>query len=304
MKDFLHKFRQYFLSNPDYWKLTQLEIKDFFPAYPLSFSDRLHMDHYVDFDSNGIPMFRSKSGELVHFITGMCSYGFANWEMFLKTGNAQYADKVIDIADYLIKSIEWIDGSAMLYDYESDSRNSPGVACAMNQGEAISILVRAYSFSKDLKYLKSAEDLFCAFNKSYGNAGVKISIQNSIWFLEGGKKILNGHIYALLGLYDLSKISNDNKVKKLFNEGIKSVKEFLPNFDSGFWSWYWINNPKYMASAMYHNLHICQLKILYNITRIEEFNFFALKFERYARSPVYRILSGFFLFIGKVRMKF
>jgi hypothetical protein len=303
MKDFVYKFKQYFLSNPDYWKLTQVDNKDFFDAYPLSFSDRLQTAHYVDFDSDGIPMFPSNSGELVHYITGMCSYGFANWEMFLKTGKTQYAEKVVDIADYLIKCIEWVDGSAMLYDYESDTRNSPGVSCAMNQGEAISVLVRAYSFSKDLKYLRSAEDLFRAFNNAYGKAGVTKTIQNSIWFLEGGKKILNGHIYALLGLYDLSKVTNDKKIELLFNDGIESVKKLVPLFDSGFWSWYWINTPKYMASAMYHNLHICQLKILYNITQVEELNFLALKFERYARSPIYRILSGIFLFIGKVRMK-
>ena len=129
------------------------------------------------------------------------------------------------------------------------------------------------------------------------------TIRNSVWFLEGGKKILNGHIYALLGLYDLLKVSNNIKVESLFNEGVESVKNLLPLFDSGFWSWYWINNPKYMASAMYHNLHICQLEILYNITGIDEFNVFATKFERYARSPIYRILSGFFLFVGKIRMK-
>ena len=234
----------------------------------------------------------------------MCSYGFANWEMFLKTNNIEFVNKVISVADYLIKSIECVDGSAMLYDYESDSRNTEGVSCAMNQGEAISVLVRVYSFTKELKYLKSAEDLFCAFNKKYGDSGVTATIQNSVWFLEGGKKILNGHIYALLGLYDLSKVSNDKKIQLLFNDGVESVKKHLPHFDSGFWSWYWINNPKYMASAMYHNLHICQLKILYNITGIEEFNSFALKFESYARNGILRILSGIFLFVGKLRKKF
>ena len=304
MKDFLHKLRQYFVSNPDYWRLSQVDSSTYFGAYPLSFIDRLSTGHYVHFDDNGIPMFPSKSGELVHFITGMCSYGFANWEMFLKTGDVDNAKNLVAIADYLTNSMELIDGSAMLYDYESDSRKTLGVPCAMNQGEAISVLVRAYSYTGNLNYLKSAEELFVAFNQTYGRSGVTTKIQGSIWFLEGGKKILNGHIYALLGLYDLSLISNDVRVKSSFNDGVDSVKALLSHFDSGFWSWYWIDKPKYMASAMYHNLHICQLYILFNITGENEFESFAVKLEKYAKKPIYRILSGIFLFIGKIRKKF
>jgi hypothetical protein len=304
VKDYLLKLKQYFLSNPDYWKLTSVDNKDNFEAYPLSFSDRLITAHYVDFDTDGIPMFPSKSGELVHFITGMCSYGFANWEMFLKTGIIEYAQKVVAVADYLIKSIEVVEESSMLYDYESDTRNTTGVACAMNQGEAISVLVRAYSYTKNINYLISAEKLFVSFNITYGKTGVITKIEDSIWFLEGGKKILNGHIYALLGLYDLSKVSRDKKVEFMFYEGVKSVKNLLSQFDSGFWSWYWIDKPKYMASAMYHNLHICQLNILFNLTGDNDFKVFSLKFKHYAESPIYRILSGFFLFFGKIRKKF
>lgn len=304
MSDFLLKFRQYFTSSPNYWKLSDEIDTKYTKVYPLSFKDRLFTGHYIDFDEKGIPMSPSKSGELVHFITTMTSYGLANWEMFLITQDTKYADALVTVAKYLANAVEFVDDVGMLYDYESDTRSKPGLPCAMNQGEAISIMVRAYSYTKDRNFISTAESLMNAFSHPFGPKGVTKKIENKTWFLEGGKLILNGHIYAMLGLYDLFSINDNEKAEMLFHEGLNSVVHYLPSFDSGFWSWYWMNKPKYMSSAMYHNLHICQLKILFNISGLNDLNQYAEKFDNYARQPLYRILSGFFLFIGKIRMKF
>ena len=304
MSDFLLKFRQYFTPNPTYWKLSDGISTKYAKVYPLSFKDRLFTGHYTDFDENDIPISPSKSGELVHFITTMTSYGLANWEMFLITNDRKYAEALVKVAKYLVNTVEHIDEVGMLYDYDSDTRSQPGIPCAMNQGEAISIMVRAYSYTNDVIFINTAESLLNAFSHPFGKKGVTQIIENKIWFLEGGKLILNGHIYAMLGLYDLFTASENKKAKLLFEEGINSVAHFLPSFDARFWSWYWMDHPKYMASAMYHNLHTCQLKILYNLSGENLFNEHAHKFEKYASKPTYRILSGIFLLIGKIRMKY
>ncbi len=80
----------YWTGDPDYWKLTDTNKRSDYPVsyYPLSFKNRLYQEHYKDFDEQGLPMFPSKTGKLVHFCTGMCSFAFAHWEEFLDTGKA------------------------------------------------------------------------------------------------------------------------------------------------------------------------------------------------------------------------
>lgn len=48
--------------------------------------------------------------------------------------------------------------------------------------------------------------------------------------------MLNGFIYSLFGLYDLTQLAEgETKVtaQKLYEEGMKSLKVMLPLFDSG-----------------------------------------------------------------------
>lgn len=143
------------------------------------------------------------------------------------------------------------------------------------------------------------------FGYEYGRDGVKGYLSGNIapWYLEGGKIILNGHIYTLFGLADLVKISNQDWVKDHLNTGIRSVVDSIQYFDNGFWSWYWVDKPLYIASAMYHNLHICQLKALADMSGDKKLASYSEKFASYARSPVKRLLSGGFMLIAKIRKK-
>ena len=306
MIDLLHKFKQYFTAAPDYWKLTDPGKKGNYVIsyYPLSFRDRLYQAHYVHFDAGGLPMFHSKAGELVHFCTGMCSFAFAHWEEFLNNGKQEHADHVIKVADYLIGMAESrINGSMMVLDYDSDAKDN-GLTCAMNQGESISAVCRAYCLTQDRKYLESALKMAIPFRFPYGHDGVRGKLENgSIWYLEGGKMILNGHNYSLFGLADLVSISNEKWVKELFDAGLKSVEDSVQYFDNGFWSWYWVNKPLYIASAMYHNLHICQLEVLARISGSEKINSYAKRFAGYAGSPLKRARAAALMVKAKLRKK-
>ena len=307
MKDFFHKFKQYFSANPDYWKLTDTgkANKYLVSYYPLSFKDRLYQDHYVDFDDQGLPMFPSKAGTLVHFCTGMCSFAFAHWEEFLNTGKQEHATHVTKVADYLIGMGELKDnGALMVYDYDSDEKDN-GIACAMNQGESISVLCRAYCLTQNDKYMEAALKMAIPFGYDYGPDGVRtrLSQNNTIWYLEGGKKILNGHNYSLFGLDDLVKISGQQWVKDHFNTGVQSLADSIEYFDNGSWSWYWLDKPLYIASAMYHNLHICQLKALAQMTGNKKLETYSEKFAGYAKSPVNRAIAAARILVAKIKKK-
>ncbi len=307
MRDFLEKFKMYWVATPDYWKLTDPGKKSEYAIsyYPLSFKQRLYQEHYQDFDEQGLPMFRSRAGKLVHFCTGMCSFAFVHWEEFLRNGKQEHADHVIKVAQYLIgMGEERENGALMVLDYDTDDKEN-GVSCAMNQGESISVLCRAYCLTQDNTYHKAALKMAIPFGFSYDRDGVRgyVERNNKPWYLEGGKIILNGHNYALFGLADLVSISNEEWVKDYLDIGIQALIDSVEYFDNGFWSWYWLNKPLYIASAMYHNLHICQLKILAEMSGSEKLALYSNRFAAYAQSPYKRSLAAAYMLKAKVKKK-
>ncbi|MEO6490625.1 MAG: D-glucuronyl C5-epimerase family protein [Ferruginibacter sp.] len=306
MGDFFQKLKLYWKSNPGYWKLADTDKRSKYAIgyYPLSFRDRLYQGHYVDFDEIGLPMFHSKAGSLVHFCTGMCSFAFAHWEEFLNTGRKEHADHVIKVADYLLGMAEEREnGSLMVLDYDSDEKDG-GTPCAMNQGESISSLARAYCITSNAVYKNAALKMAIPFGYPYGHNGVTGNLKNgTAWYLEGGSMILNGHNYALFGLADLFSISSEAWVKSHLDAGIYSLINSIEYFDNGFWSWYWLNEPLYIASAMYHNLHVCQLKAMAHISNSEKLALYASRFEKYAQSPLKRARAAAYMVNAKIKKK-
>ena len=157
---------------------------------------------------------------------------------------------------------------------------------AMTQGEAISLLLRAYQVFNDNKYFYFAEKAFNSFKET--NI-VYTDKYNNIWYEENPTNppnhILNGFIFALFGLFDFYRIEQDEESFRLWNEGIKTLEKNIHRYDSGYWSKYDLLFGR-ITSDDYHNLHICQLKVLYNLTGIETFNNFYNKWEGYKKSKI------------------
>ena len=96
-------------------------------------------------------------------------------------------------------------------------------------------------------------------------------------------KVLNGMMFAVLGLYDIAKHSEDSyvqkKAKALARVGTDSILELLPRFDLGRWSAYDILGKK--ASKHYHEIHVEQLHRLYRVTLDQSFLGWSDRFSRY-----------------------
>lgn len=82
--------------------------------------------------------------------------------------------------------------------------------------------------------------------------------------------VLNGFIYTLLGLYDLHIIEGENSIslaKKMFDDGMTSLKNLLPLFDTGSGSFYDLRHftlgvSPNIARWDYHATHVNQLYLL------------------------------------------
>jgi hypothetical protein len=155
----------------------------------------------------------------------------------------------------------------------------------MAQGRGIHVLIRAYNMTGDTKYLEAAHLALNSFYKETKDGGVTYKDQNGWWYEEyvTGRdlepRVLNGMVFALLGIYEYYKFTGDQDAKFLFDQGILSLKDNLYKFDSGNWSYYDVMGNR--ASTSYHKLHINQMLQLYEITKDPIFGEYHEKFQGY-----------------------
>ena len=304
MNEILNKFLIYFNKNIfSYWNLTEnkasLNLK--LKRYPISIKQRIAEGHYPGLDERGIPVYGN-----FYFYTTICSYGLGNWELYLDTNSEEYLSRFQCVANYLLENITE-NGEFIQSAYR---KHKKGIS-AMIQGEAISVLCRAWEIFNEERYLDAALVAKKPFKKLIRNNGVVgiISISNSPWYEEYVDEplfhVLNGKIYSLWGLHDLWNITSDNESARIFDDGVYSLERNLSLFDNGFWSNYWHpeNGQKHVASMMYHNLHICQLKHLARITSNLQFKRQAEIFEQYSNSVRNRFRSGLSLISSKIQNK-
>ncbi len=306
MNDTLRKTLIYFAPLNTYWKASDASTFKIPPgvegAYPLRFMDRLTSGHYRWFDKDGVPS--NQKG--IHNYTTVCSYALGNWETYLTKGTQSHLETFLKMADFLLGRSEWMaDGSVLLWD-EAAHRLS-----AMYQGEAMSVFVRAFGCTQKEVFLKAAQGCVRPLTLKVTDGGVAgvISHNGAIWYEERchppSRHILNGMIYTLWGLRDVMAVSGDKLAKELWEQGVESVVNSLSLFDTGYWSRYWIpeDDLDYVASIMYHNLHVVQLTTLYQQTGKKCFKQYAEQFEDYATSAMNRIKAIIGIWHGKKRLR-
>lgn len=166
---------------------------------------------------------------------------------------------------------------------------APGWHSAMAQGHGISVLTRAYKHFNDKKYLKSAINALELFKTNSSEGGVRAESFGNVWYEEypttPGSFVLNGFLYSLIGLYDLSKledsgIDDDNataeiqEAGKLYSAGIRSLKHLLPLYDTGSGTIYDLRHVALgtapnLARWDYHAVHVYLLKWIAGIEKDE-----------------------------------
>ncbi|CAH2274534.1 D-glucuronyl C5-epimerase [Pelobates cultripes] len=172
----------------------------------------------------------------------------------------------------------------------------PGWYSAMAQGQAISTLVRAYLLTKEQRYLESALKATAPFKLNSEKHGVKAVFMNKYdWYEEypttPSSFVLNGFIYALLGLYDLKETAEEKQGKEaslLFERGMESLRAMLPLYDTGSGSIYdlrhfMLGTAPNLARWDYHTTHINQLQLLASVDGSPIFKDFARRWKTYLK---------------------
>ncbi len=215
-------------------------------------------------------------------------YALGNFEMHLDTNNDKYIDNFLKQVDWLVNNISIKDDFGVwehkfVIPYYNFNR-VPWVH-GMAQGLAISSLLRAYQLTSNKVYLETAEKAYGAFQKDINDGGVRyIDKEGNAWLeeyaIQPPPHILNGFIFALFGVYDFYRVTKNNNALALWNKGINTLEKNLFRYNTKYWSLYNLLQ-KYPATKKYHNLHIKQLNVLYEMTSRKIFKNYALKWNSY-----------------------
>jgi hypothetical protein len=260
--------------------------------YYLDFSSKYY---YPDnFSGEGIPLFKVNSALDVYQPTVICQYALGIYELLerKRLDDRDLAKKFFTQADWLIKNKSALNhgvGWKLNFDISDYELKSPWIS-ALTQGEAISVLCRAYKLSGKEIYLKAAESAMEPFLFDVSEGGVKNYFREIPVYEEypstRANVVLNGFIFSLFGIYDLYLTNNSTLAKEIFVQGIRSLLSLLAYFDTGIWSLYNLYRfpGKYLASYKYHRLHIEQLKALYILTSETVFHDYYNRWRLYSKS--------------------
>jgi heparosan-N-sulfate-glucuronate 5-epimerase len=247
----------------------------------------------IVFDSNGIPLvnYGSSIGIQYNPVT-ISQYALANYHAYLDTRNTTRREKFLAQANWLVENAKQ-KGNFSVWEYTFDN---PAYGCtkpwvsAMAQGEGLSVLARAYVLTGNISYTDVAEEVILSFEVEMSAGGVRYTDSSGVWFEEcadegaSSGKVLNGFIFALLGLCEYSFETNDSQGWTFFWEGAETLSNNIYRYDSGSWSYYDLLHHSY-ASSSYHKLHIEQLRTMYKLTDDEVFLYYSDRFQSYISTP-------------------
>lgn len=236
-------------------------------AYYLNQSRRA--DYAGPFDSGGIPLYVYQ-GRADHLPVLIGFYALGNLERYRRDKAEPNLEAFLKVADWLTSS-QQADGTWRSNFSMPRFGLKPGFPSAMVQGVAISCLVRGYKLSGKEVHLEAAEKALTPFHIDVRDGGVTSHEHGRPFYeeypLDPPHHVLNGFLYAMWGLHDLVRLNNNTEAKQLYDRGLATFTDWLPRYDTGYWSLYHIGgegrNP---ATIHYQRLHVDQLEVMHALT--------------------------------------
>jgi len=269
-----------------------------YPKYFLSHSELFPEPDifHIQTDKNGIAMWDYK-GRLglhtEHVPWAISFYALGMYNLYYDTQKEVYLEKFFRHADFLVRNLTargnfgvwlvqfpWIAPCYLC--------KQPWIS-GMYQGLGLSALARAWMISKNEEYLATAQRALLSFEVPVSKGGVlKVDRKGFWWYDEYActrrANVLNGFIFALIGIYEYYDVSKDPKALTLFNNGIKTAMHYIGEYDLNFLVFKWSKYDDkllFYSGPKYHNWHIKQLMKLHQITRDKKFLIWATRWSRY-----------------------
>lgn len=210
------------------------------------------------------------------FPVAVFQYALGCYDLYLLTNKDCYLKKFLQLAKWTLQQQDekgrWAN---FAYAYPQHPYS------AMAQGEAASVLLRGYKETNNPLYLEAAKLSIDFMLTPYEKGGTALYQHDELLLMEYTHLpiVLNGWIFAWWGLYDFVTITkNQGHYHKAMDSSCKTLVKYLPKFSTGYWSKYDLDYR--LTSPFYHHLHIAQMKAMYQLTGLKEFNDYANKWEK------------------------
>lgn len=237
--------------------------------------------------SNDLPKLNIENGNFVHFPVAIFQYGLGAWDLYIETKDEIYVRKFMQCANW---AIEHQDEQGRWNNFFYIFPDTP--YGAMAQGEATSLLIRAYKYTNDDIYLNAAKRAIDYMLQPMTKGGVTEYNADDVIFREYTNQptVMNGWIFAWWGLYDYIQVDeNIEYYKEILDKSLNSLIKYLPRFKCSYWSIYSLDGK--MASPFYHNLHIAQMQAMYELTGKNIFKEYAEDWTKQQKNPINKCVA-------------
>ena len=170
------------------------------------------------FDKNGIPYFK---GTKDYYPISVGQMGLAVFHTYLKTKSGYDIDRFMKFVDWFYDNCD----NGVWWTETEDKVFKSSFA----QSRGISILLRGYQLTKDMKYARCATDALVQFYQW----------EDGFYKEYPDSCLLDGHIFSMLGIYDFVRVCPKNRdAQRLWDKGLAKLIQVLPDYDMGYWSRY------------------------------------------------------------------
>lgn len=282
-----------------------------FPARPASYGTSLGL-YYQDFsaaitlvesgfhgtrDERGIPLVRYGEQGLHYNPITIAQYGLANLDAVMLGEDSRRA-LATDLLDWLVGSLERQSGGGGLWRMPFRDPKyvwlDRGWVSALAQGQGISALLRGYELFGMEQYFAAAGEAYQGLHSGRVSPPLLREAANgTLWYEEYPAErplhVLNGHVYAMLGVLDWARVTGDARAFARWEAAVSAVRSTLASFDTGYWSVYDLRFRE-LASLHYHkNIHLPLLEVVGSLTGDPYFDEVARRWRSYLGSPRCRI---------------
>ncbi|PSW03862.1 D-glucuronyl C5-epimerase family protein [Photobacterium lipolyticum] len=238
-----------------------------------------------------VPKVKVGSESFFHPVT-VCQVGLGAYDLYLKKQSDIHKKQVKSCVNWLIENSKTNSEKTMMYwtvPYNFKLFNmQKDFVSGLIQGQAISLLVRAYELFKDERYFNASYNALEKMIQPVSEDGCRL---DGTYLYEEypnkGEKnlVLNGAISAFWGVYDLYIYTKDSRILDLKNKSQKDLVDSIFQYDAGYYSRYCLKKNKFyytnIASPYYHKEHIEQLKVLIKMTNNKDLILTLSNFEKY-----------------------
>lgn len=261
------------------WKGDMLETQLRQGLYLLR-GDSLPNYAVTSLDAKGIPItyYATQNGIRASWQynpTLISNAALAAYDNYLAKKDAEALKKLHTYAQWLAANMELHEQYA-LYRFPWQQPWYPQIkapfTCGMTSGLAMEVFAKAHQYFPDEPFLQAARLLRNGFSVALENGGFTYFEESGDWYEEvagfGGKtpRILDGHIYAILGVATYHQITKDDTATSIITKGVAALKQVLPTYDAGKgYIFYDVFHQK--ADVHYHAILADQMQQLANLTK-------------------------------------